>query len=419
MKQVMVFTSVLGLKEKRGRSIMKRVLQTALIVITVLAAGTAFAKDIKIAHVYDKTGVLAPYGQQLQRGLELGLEYATHGTDKVLGRKIDILQMDTQLNAGRTRALVEKAYADDNVTMVVGPISSGLDLAVLPLAQRYHKIIMPEGVADSITGSHWNRYVVRMERNSSQDAYSMALAIGGKGVCAATVAQDYAFGHDGASSFKTALTNLGGRVVDEEFLPFNTTDFTAGGEKVINALRNAKGCKAKDIFIVWAGEANPFGGINALNPRRYGIHITTGGNILPALALYKPVVGMKGGAYYYYKLPHNKVNDWLVKKHFQKYHSPPDFFTCVGFTEGQAIVAAIRKARSTNTDALIKAFEGLKLMTPKGPMYIRPQDHQAMQNMYAFTVALNPHETWSGGVTLKLDRVIKAGEMNIPIENKR
>lgn len=398
---------------------MKRLLQATVIAVSCLAVGTASAKDIKIAHIYGKTGALAAYGEQLQRGLELGFSYATGGTDKVLDQKVEILQMDTQLNAARTRALVKKAYGDDDVTMVVGPIASGLDLAVLPLAEQYKKIIMPEGVADSITGSHWNRYVVRMERNSSQDAYSIAIAIGGKGVCAASIAQDYAFGHDGAAAFKTALARIGGQVVDEGFLPFATTDFTAGGEKVINALRGAKDCKDKYIFIVWAGTSNPFGGISALNPQRYGIHITTGGNILAALAMYKPAVGMKGGAYYYYKLPQNPINDWLVKEHFQKYNTPPDFFTCVGFTEAQAIVAAIKKAGSTDTDALIKAFEGLQLETPKGPVTIRPQDHQAMQNMFAFTVALDPKETWSGGVTLKLDRIIQASEMDIPIENNR
>lgn len=400
----------------------KRLLQTAMIAACISMVGVVMAAEtgpIKIAHVYGKTGILAAYGRQLQRGLELGFDYATGGTNKVLGRKIDILKMDDQMNVGRARALVAQAYGDDDATMVVGPIVSGFDLAVLPLAKQYKKIIMPEGVADSITGSHWNRYVVRLERNSSQDAYAIALAIGGKGVCAATVAQDYAFGHDGASSFKTALSNLGGRVVNEQFLPFNTTDFTAGGEKAINALKDTKGCKSKYIFIVWAGTANPFGGIEMLNPERFGIHITTGGNTLAALTLYKPAVGMKGGAYYYYKMPHNRVNDWLVKKHFKMYKTPPDFFTCVGFTEAQAIVAAIKKAGSTNTDALIKAFEGLKLETPKGAMYIRPQDHQAMQNMYAFTVALDPKAIWSGGVTLKLDHVIKASEMNIPIYNKK
>jgi branched-chain amino acid transport system substrate-binding protein len=388
---------------------------------SLLAVGHASAADngpIKIAHIYMKTGLLAPYGQQLQRGLELGFDYATHGTDKVLGRKIEILQMDDQGKAGLTRALFQQAYGDDKVTMAVGPIFSGLALAAEPIAAQYGKIIMPEGVADSITGKNYNPYVVRIARNSSQDAIAQAIAIGGKGACAATLAQDYAFGHDGADAFKTALTKLGGRVVMEEFLPVDTTDFTAGGERVINALKGLKGCSGKYLFVIWAGTANPFGGLASLNPEKDGIHITSGGNILPALALYKPVVGMQGGAYYYYKLPHNRVNDWLVKEHFERYHSPPDFFTCQGFAEAQAIVAAIKKARSTNTNKMIKAFEGLRFESPKGPIYIRPQDHQAMQNMYHFKVALDPKETWSGGVTLKLVSVIKASQMHVPIENK-
>lgn len=388
---------------------------------SLLVAGQASAatkEPIKIAHIYMKTGILAPYGQQLQRGLELGFDYATKGTNQVRGRKIEILQMDDQGKAGLTRALFQKAYGDDKVTMAIGPISSGLGLAVEPIAAQYRKIVMPEGVADSITGKNYNRYVVRIARNSSQDAIAQAIAIGGKGTCAATLAQDYAFGHDGADAFKEALTKLGGRVVTEEFLPVKTTDFTAGGERVINALKGLKDCSGKYIFVIWAGTANPFGGLAALNPEKEGIHITSGGNILPALALYKPVVGMQGGAYYYYKLPHNKVNDWLVKEHFKRYHAPPDFFTCQGFAEAQAIVAAIEKAHSTDTDALIKALEGLRFDSPKGPIYIRPQDHQAMQNMYHFKVALDPEQTWSGGVTLKLVGVIKASQMHVPIENK-
>ena len=397
---------------------MKRVLQAAVIAASVLTIGAASAKDdIKIAHIYGKTGVLAAYGQQLQRGLELGIDYATGGSNKVLNRDIKILEMDNQLNAGRTRALFQKAYGDEDVTLAVGPISSGLSLAVLPIAQQYQKIIMPEGVADSITGEKFNRYVVRIERNSSQDAIAQAKAIGGKGACAATIAQDYAFGHGGAAAFKKALEDLGGKVVDEEFLPFKTTDFTAGGEKVINALKDAKGCPSgKYIFIVWAGGANPFSGLEALNPERYGIHLTSGGNILAGIAQYAPI--SDGATFYYYKLPHNDVNDWLVKEHFRRFSSPPDLFTDIGFEEGQAIVAAIKKANSTDTEKLLQAFEGLKFQGASGPIYIRPEDHQAMRDMFHFKVVMDPGAKESGGVALKLVKVIKASDMNIPVMNK-
>ncbi len=382
------------------------------------AARAADAQPIVIVHIYGKSGPLAVYGNQLQRGLELGLDYATHGTGEVLGRKIRLEMFDDQGKAGRARALFQQELARPQVALAVGPVNSGNVLAVLPLAQQYRKIVMPEGVADSITGKDFNPYVFRIARNSSQDAIAQALSLGGKGVCASVLAPDYAFGHDGAAAFKTALESVGGRLVSEVFLPGDTTDFTAGGERLINALKGTSGCSAKDIFVIWAGSANPFGGLQALNPQAAGIHITSGGNILQALALYKPVVGMQGAAYYYYKLPHNKVNDWLVAQHFKRYKSPPDFFTCQGFAEAQAIVEALRKAGSTSTPALIKVLSGMRFESPKGEIYIRPQDHQAMQDMYHFEVALDPAATFSGGVTLKLVKVIHASQMQVPIENR-
>ncbi|WP_297912353.1 substrate-binding domain-containing protein [Thiomonas sp.] len=393
-------------------------LLAALPLLAPVAARAAAAPPIQIAHVYGKSGPLAVYGDQIQRGLELGLDYATQGTGEVLGRKLVLRVFDDQGKAGRARALVQQEMADPQVALVTGPVNSGNDLAVLPLAAQYHKIILPEGVADSITGKDFNPYVFRIGRNSSQDAIAQALALGGKGVCASVLAPDYAFGHDGAAAFKTALQGVGGRVISEEFLPGNTTDFTAGGERLINALKGASGCSSKDIFVIWAGAANPFGGLQALNPQAAGIHITSGGNILQALALYKPVVGMQGAAYYYFKLPHNPVNDWLVAEHFKRYKSPPDFFTCEGFAEAQAIVAALRKAGSTSTPALMKALAGLRFESPKGEITIRPQDHQAMQDMYHFEVVLDPAATFSGGVALKLVNVIHASQMHVPIENR-
>ena len=76
---------------------MKRL--TTLLAAATLAGATslAFAQDIKIAHIYDKTGPLEAYAKQTQAGLMLGLEYATGGTMSVLGRKIVVIEKDSQL----------------------------------------------------------------------------------------------------------------------------------------------------------------------------------------------------------------------------------------------------------------------------------------------------------------------------------
>jgi len=381
------------------------------------AAGMAFgqAKEIKIAHVYDKTGVLEAYAKQTQAGLMMGLEYATGGKMEVLGRKLVVIEKDSQFKPDVGKAQLAAAYGDDKVDIAVGPTGSGVALAMLPVAEEYKKILLVEpAVADAITGDKWNRYVFRTGRSSSQDAISNAVALGKKDTVIATLAQDYAFGRDGVKAFKEALAGTGAEIVHEEYAPVATSDFTAPGERLFNALKDKKGRKV--IFIIWAGGGgNPFK-LAELNPGRFGIEIATGGNILPALASYKALPGMEGATYYFYEHPKNAVNQWLVKEHQARFKSPPDFFTAGGMSAGIAIVEAIKKAGSTDTEKLIAAMEGLAFESPKGRMTFRKEDHQAMQSMYHFKIKVDPNVAWA---IPQLVREIRPEEMKVPIRVKR
>jgi branched-chain amino acid transport system substrate-binding protein len=369
--------------------------------------------DIKIAHVYGKTGALEAYAAQSHNGLMLGLEYATGGTMEVNGEKLVVIEKDTQLKPDIGKALLAEAYGDDEADIAVGPVSSGVALAMLPVAQEYEKILIVEpAVADSITGENWNRYIFRTGRNSSQDAISNAVALGGEGVTIATLAQDYAFGRDGVAAFREALNASGAKIAHEEYVPTDTTDFTAAAERIFNAMEGVEG--KKKLFIIWAGGGNPMGKINAMDPSRFGIEIATGGNILAALTAYKELPGMEGATYYYYEIPQNPVNDWLVKEHMDRFGSPPDFFTAGGMAAGIAVVEAIKKAGSTDTEALITAMEGMEWETPKGTMRFRKEDHQALQSMYHFRTEIQDGKDY--GVPV-LVREIGIDDMDIPVRN--
>ncbi|RJF97449.1 substrate-binding domain-containing protein [Noviherbaspirillum saxi] len=385
-----------------------------LAAVAALCCTTALhAKDIKIAHVYDKTGPLEAYAKQTQIGLMMGLDYATGGTMTVNGNKLVVIEKDTQGKPDVAKSQLAAAYADDKADIAVGPTGSGVALAMLPIAEEYKKILLVEpAVADAITGDKWNRYIFRTGRNSSQDAISNAVALDKEGVTVATLAQDYAFGRDGVKAFKDALKKA--KIVHEEYLPTNTTDFTAGAQRLFDALKDKPGRKV--IFIIWAGAGNPFK-IADLDPKRYGIEIATGGNILPAMASYKNFPGMEGATYYYFGIPKNPANNWLVAEHYKRYKNPPDFFTAGGMSAGIALVEALKKTGGdANTEKLISTMEGMSFESPKGKMTFRKEDHQAMQSMYHFKIKVDPAFPW--GVP-ELVREIKAEEMNIPVKNKR
>ena len=381
---------------------------------STLATPLAFSQDkqIKIAHIYSKTGPLEAYGKQTATGFLMGLDYATGGTMVVAGKKLIVIEKDDQGKPDLGKSLLAAAYGDDKVDLAVGPTASPVALAMLPVAEEYKKILLVEpAVADSITGDKWNKYIFRTGRNSSQDAIANAVALDKAGVTIATLAQDSAFGRDGVKAFRESIKKA--KLVHEEFLPPATTDFTAGAQRLIEKLKDQPGRKV--IFIIWAG-GNPFK-IADMDLKRYNIEIATGGNILPAMTAYKQFPGMEGAAYYYFGMPKNPVNEAMVAQHYKQFKSPPDFFTAGGFSAAMAVVTALKKSNGdASANTLIKTMEGMSFDTPKGKMTFRKEDHQAMQSMYHFKIKVDPAFAW--GVP-ELVHEIKAEEMNIPIRNKR
>jgi branched-chain amino acid transport system substrate-binding protein len=386
--------------------------------LTALPLGSALAQnkgEVKIALIASKTGPLEAYAKQTIVGFNMGLDYATGGTMTVAGKKLVVIEKDDQGKPDVGKAALAAAYADDKVDIAVGPTASPVALAMLPVAEEYKKILLVEpAVADSITGDKWNKYIFRTGRNSSQDAAANAAALDAPGNVIATLANDNAFGRDGVKASKEFIKHA--KIVHEEYLPVGTTDFTAGLQRIVDKLKDQPG--KKYISVGWSGAPAPFSKIADMDlKKRYGIDMATGGNILPAMVAYKQFPGMEGALYYYFGIPQNPVNEWLVANHYKQFKTPPDFFTAGGMAAGIAVVEALKKTKGeTDTNKLIAAMEGMSFETPKGKMTFRKEDHQAMQDMFAFKIKVDPAFAW--GVP-ELTRVIKAEEMNIPIRNKR
>ncbi len=395
----------------------KQILTTVslMLLATIIVTPAAMGKEpIKIGIMQGISGPYEIYAKAEVTGFKMGLEYFTKGSNQILGRDVEIIVEDTQLKAARAKMLLTKLYSDDKVDLAIGPTSSGVALAILPVAAEFKKILIVEpAVADSITGKNWNRYIFRTGRNSSQDAISNAVAISKPGVSIACIGQDYAFGRDGIAAYKRAAEKLGAKVVHEEYADPKGTDFTAPIQRIIEALKDKP--EPKYVWWIWAGKGGPMSQLIDAGLDKYGIQMTSGGNVLAALKAMKPLKGMQGSIYYYYENPKNEVNDWLVAEHLKRFNEPPDFFTCGGFAAASAVIQGITKAGGTDTEKLITAMEGLEFMTPKGMMKFRKEDHQALQAMYAFKLEVKPDVEWA---IPRLTRELSMDETAPPIMNK-
>ncbi|WP_444814802.1 substrate-binding domain-containing protein [Variovorax davisae] len=387
----------------------------ALALLGAVSIAQAQDKPIKIALIASKTGPSEAYARDTERGLRLGLEYLTQGSMTVLGRKIEVIVKDDQMKPELSKAMLTEALSDDKADIAVGTSWSGGALSMAPVAEEYKKVLMVEpAIADSLTGSAWNRYLFRASRNSFQDALASAAGLK-EGDNLAFLAPDYVYGRDGVKAFKDAMaaTQSKARILHEEFIPLSTTDFTAPMQRIFDGMKNATG--KKYLVVIW-GAPNPIRKISELNPGRYGIEfLSIGGANLENTKPWKGL-DVSGGTFYYYGFPKNPMNDWLVTEHQKRFKMPPDLFTAGGFVTASAIIAGLKKAGSADSEKLIAAMEGMDFDTPKGKMTFRKEDHQAMQAQYQFKMKKAPASEWD---LLELVREIPASEMPVPITVKR
>ena len=285
---------------------------------------------------------------------------------------------------------------------------------MLPVAEEYKKILLVEpAVADSITGDKWNKYIFRTGRNSSQDAIANAVALDQPGTASSrwrrtTPSAGRREGLQGVRSRRP-------RSCTRNTCRRRTTDFTAGRQRIIDKLKDQPG---KKVIVGHLGRrANPF------KIADMDLRSATASRSPPAATSCRrwwrtsSSRAWKAALYYYFGIPKNKVNEWLVARHYSQFKAPPDFFTAGGMAAGIAVVEALKKTGAdTSTNKLIAAMEGMSFETPKGKMTFRKEDHQAMQDMYHFKIKVDPAFAW--GVP-ELVREIKAEEMDVPIRNKR
>lgn len=363
--------------------------------VWLVSMGVALADDpIRIAHVYGKTGPLANYGKQSHDGLMLGLEYATEGSMMINGRALEVIEKDSRLDPLLGRSLLEEAYRDDQALIAVGPLSSSVAIPMLPVARQYRRILLVEpAVADTITGSRGNRYVFRTGRSASLEAVANAVALAQPGVKIAALAPDNDFGHDTLTAFQQTLGGRGAQLVHQEFVAAGSTDFSAAAERLFAALSELEGDRV--VFVNWAGEGDPLAQLTALNPEPDAIRFAANGGFLSTLVGYRPYEGLEGVNYYYFEHPSNSVNDWFVEQYLARFGTPPDIFAAGGMTAGIALVEALRRADSTDTEDLVDTLEGMRFNSPKGDMLIRASDHQALQSMYHYRLRSEAGVEWA------------------------
>jgi branched-chain amino acid transport system substrate-binding protein len=337
------------------------------------------ASDYNVGIVYSRTGLLAAYGAEYIQGVRYGIQYATGGTGKVNGKKINLSLADDKTDPA-TGVSAMKQFIGEGFKIIAGATSSGVALQEAPIAaQNQVLFISGPAASDAVTGI--NRYTFRSGRQTYQDVATAATYLGktaGKNVL--VFAQDSAFGQGNFAAVKSVIGGKGHNV-SSLYVPLSATDFTPFAQQ-------AKQAKPDVLYVAWAGStaAQVWSALDQQGVFSSVDNIVTGLAERATYPSYGPAIGkFHFLSHYQYQAPDNKVNTWL-RAQMRKKSQFPDLFTPDGFVAGQMIVQALQKG-DYDVDKMIGALEGWKFLAPKGFQAIRPQDHAMLQPMFRISLS--------------------------------
>lgn len=351
-----------------------------LVAVGALGVTTAAAQEpIRIGAMYPLTGGGAVYGVPAMAGHQLAIE-EINAKGGVMGRKLVSIERDDKMNPAAASSTMKELITKDKAHIVVGGLSSAVGLSMSEVAKQ-EKIVYIATIPKTIqmTTDKLHRHVFRTASHTDFEGDTMAMLVGKNKLTKLCHLQlDYAYGNDleagilkalpkYAPNAKVALT-LKPKLGATDFNPFIPQVMAAGCDGVISGLWGPH-------FTSWVKQAKPLGFFDK-------IKWISGGEI----ASHEIAGELKDDYpdnvisntyelwYHAQDAAHKAFQEALAKK-LGTQETPQ--WALLGYIGVHYAAAAMEKAKSTDSDAIATALEGLTITTPVGKLTIDPKTHQA------------------------------------------
>jgi len=357
----------------------------------VLAPFSVMAQEkvIKIGALYPMTGRAGLYGLDSVDAAEMAIA-EINAKGGVAGYKLELLNTDSKAKPDVAVMVAKRYIEQDKVHFLFGVVSSAVGLAVTEVSKKEKKIFIgTDHASTQLTADKFQPYYFRVSNNTFQSMAAGALFL--KELkqtkpweTIAYIGPDYAYGHDQWNELKYNLDRFGVKYksVGEYWPKLFAPDYTA----FITSILKSK----PDILVsgFWGGDtvafikqAQPYG----LFQKMLYFHPDAGGNyeLMSATGAELPL-GLILSARHHNNWPDTQMNKEYVKKFFARTGRYPTYAAEGAYAGILAIAQAIQKVGNPDdTEALVKALEGMKIALPEDPdgftSYIDPATHQIVQ----------------------------------------
>lgn len=184
------------------------------------------AAPIRIGLMAPLSGVVAAGGREIVEGFNM---YWDEHDNQVAGRPVQVIVEDDAGNPDTALQKARRLVEQEKVDFLFGNLLANTGLAVANYVKGNGvPYFIPVIAADDLTQRQRIRNVIRVAGYTASQMprplADWALKQGYKRI--ATIAQDYAFGHEQCAGFAQVFTEGGGEVAGQLWNPLNTADFS-------------------------------------------------------------------------------------------------------------------------------------------------------------------------------------------------
>ncbi len=333
----------------------------------------------------------------------------------ILGKEVTLVVEDSGFKADLAIRKATKLILDDKVDFLWGSLGSHIVLGVMKVAEKYKRVLVcANSEADSITGKDFNPYIFRCTPTSGQRAAATIayLAKHGQFKKYYILCMDFALGRQGGEAFRKNLREKipDAQIVGEDYHPIGLKDFAPYVSKVI----------ASGAEVVLTMNYGPDLGNLIKTGGAFGWKaITAGGYLFDPVIMQEvreAALGHIALAPTLIDLTNPAMNEFYQK--FLGKHKDLDrvaYSPAMGASSYYAahwLFDVIKRAGSTDSERIIKAWEGADYNMPWGRVTMRPCDHQIITPFRAAPM-VRDNELFSFPYTGKLV-TIPAEEITVP-----
>jgi branched-chain amino acid transport system substrate-binding protein len=380
------------------------------------------AGPVKVGVLAIRAGIAAPVGAAGLRGTEWWAE-RVNKAGGILGRKVELI-VEEESNPKDTVERYRKLVLQDKVEVVLGGISTGVTLALGPVAEEMQNPWLSwdgttqKGVEETMPNPMW---IFRSVDNEVE------AIVGGiltpkyfKGVkTIAGINNDYSYGHDCWQTYQAVLKKLGMDVkpVLELFPKLGVTDFTSH----IAAIQQAKPDLLMSSF--WSGDATILlkqAAAVGLFKSMKGVFTTAGGVHDSLKKEFTPEGLLLGYNTMYFDDPKGSpLLKQFVREYKARYNEYPPYECDHAYFNAESYKGAVEKAYAQTKQwpdkaQLVKALEGIEVESLSGKRSWR-EDHIQMCNFYQ---GLTTHKNSYDFVTINPIEVVSTKTAMKPAGSK-